>query len=420
MMSDNLDSFFAQYFPTAPRPPQVPFALQKGDRLLLIGDSITEARRFSVMLETYLAVCVPGLQIEVRNIGKGGETATQFLERIQSYCLDYKPTAATICYGMNDAGYVNANRQAADQFFVSMTQIVKMLKAAGTRLVLSSPGCVGRVPPWQFVLDANGTLDGINTSLMYIRDEAAAIATAEQLLFVDHFWNLYQARYTAAEKHGVDYAVCGRDDGVHPSWAGHVVMAYGFFKALGFDGNLGNFHIDLATKSAATNDGHVFKGELENRYTFTSSCYAFCAGGLPDKDWSIRSGMTLVPFNQEFNRFSLIVTGTSAPRYRVSWINQYNWLEEWHIYTSEELTRGINLAEDFHTNPFSVQFNRINDLVFQKQTIEASETWRGYEWEGKLPDKELAEYEVLRADLLNIIKQNFVPITHFIHFEALS
>lgn len=413
------DPFFARYNPIAPRPRCVPFTFQKGDRLLLIGDSITEARRFSLMLETYLTVCLPDLQVEVRNIGKGGETAENFVKRIDTECLNYKPTVVTVCYGMNDAGYVNNNQEAAHKFHAASTAIVEKLIAAGTRVVLASPGCIGKLPPWQFVSDLNGTLDGLNASLMFMRDAVAEIADAYQLPFVDHFWNLYQARLISVEKYGADFSVCGADDGVHPSWAGHVVMAYGLFKALGFDGNLGNFVVDLAAKNAMTDGGHTFKGEIEGTYSFTSSRYPFCAEGLPDKDWSIRSGMTLVPFNQKLNRMILKVTGLTAPCYRVAWMNQQNMLEEWHAYTASQLTESINLAEDFHLNPFTVPFNRINDLIFQKQTIESNETWHVWESESRTEAEALAEYEAQRECLLKAIKQNFVPVTHNIRIEAI-
>ena len=190
------------------------------------------------MFETYLTACTPRLHVEVRNVAKGGETAEEFLTRIDTECLNYGPTAATVCYGMNDAGYCNHNREAAARYRAAIAAIVRRLKAAGVRVVLNSPGCVGRLPPWPFVHDLKGTLDGLNSSIMYIRDEAAAVAEAEQLPFVDQFWNLYRARLTSALRYGADYAVCGADDGVHPSWAGHLVMAHGLFQALGFDGDL--------------------------------------------------------------------------------------------------------------------------------------------------------------------------------------
>jgi lysophospholipase L1-like esterase len=412
------DSFFEKHFPASPHPRQIPFSLRKGDRLLLIGDSITETNRHSRMLETYLAVCLPELEVEVRNVGKGGETAEGFLQRIESESLKYQPTAATICYGMNDAGYLNNNRAGADTFRTASQKIISMLKAAGVRIVLASPGCIGRLPAWEFVRELNGTLDGINTSLMFMRDEAAAIAIDEQLPFVDHFWNLYRARFTAAEKFGSEYAVCGADDGVHPSWAGHVVMAFGLFSALGFDGDLGNFTIDLAAKTAAATGDHVFKAEADNAYAFVSRRYPFCAEGQLDKDWFTRSGMTLVPFNQRFNRMTLKVTGAAAARYRVAWTDANNMLNEWHIYTRAQLEAGVNLADDFQRTPFSNTFHRIDDLVFQKQAVESAITWR--ETNAQWTEASLGEYEAQRVQLLNQIKREFVPITHNIRIEAVE
>jgi len=412
------DSFFEEHFPSSPQPNRVSFTLRKGDRLLLIGDSITEANRHSRMLETYLAVCIPELEIEVRNIGKGGETAEGFLKRIESECLKYQPTAATICYGMNDAGYLDNNLAGVNAFTTASKKIISMLKATGVRIVLASPGCIGRLPTWEFVRELNGTLDGINTTLLYIRNEAAAIAKAEQLPFVDHFWNLYRARFASAEKHGAEYAVCGADDGVHPSWAGHVVMAFGLFTALGFDGELGSFTIDLASKSAITTGDHIFKAETDNAYAFVSHRYPFCAEGQLDKDWFIRSGMTLVPFNQQFNRMTLKVTGATASRYRVAWTDDNNMLNEWHIYTREELEAGVNLADDFQRTPFSNNFHRIDDLVFQKQSVESAITWR--ETNAQWTESSLGEYEAERVRLLDQIKREFVPVTHHIRIEVIE
>jgi lysophospholipase L1-like esterase len=412
------DSFFDRCFQASPQPPLVPFTLGKGDRLVLIGDSITEANRHSRMLETYLAVCIPELEVEVRNIGKGGETAEGFLERIDSECLKHQPTAATICYGMNDAGYLDNNRSGADNFRAASERIVALLKSAGVRMVLASPGCIGRLPAWEFVRELNGSLDGINTSLMYMRDEAAALATAEQLPFVDHFWNLYRARLAAGQKYGGEYAVCGADDGVHPSWAGHVVMAFGLFSALGLAGDLGHFTIDLATASATVAGDHVLKSQADNAYAFVSRRYPFCAEGILDKDWFIRSGMTLAPFNQRFNRMTLKVTGATASRYRVAWTNAQNMLDEWHIYTRAELETGINLADDFQRTPFSSNFFRIDDLVFQKQNVESAITWR--ETNARWTEASLGAYEAERVQLLDQIKRAFVPVTHNIRIEALE
>ena len=49
--------------------------LQSGDYVAVIGDSITEQKRYSRILETYLTVCVPDLKITARQFGWSGETA---------------------------------------------------------------------------------------------------------------------------------------------------------------------------------------------------------------------------------------------------------------------------------------------------------------------------------------------------------
>lgn len=272
---------------------------------------------------------------------------------------------------MNDAAYIDKNRTGADTFSTASKKTISILKSAGVPIVLASTGCIGRLPSWEFVRELNGTLDGSNTSLLYMRNEAAAIASAEQLPFVDHFWNLYRARLASAEKYGSDYAICGSDDGVHPSWAGHVAMAFGLFSALGFDGDLGNFTIDLAAKKATGTGDHIFKAEAENTYAFISRRYPFCAEGMLDRDWFIRSGMTLVPFNQQSNRMTLKVIGTTAARYRVAWMNAQNMLDEW---------------------------------------METETQWT---------DAGLDVYEAERVRLQNLIKQAYVPVTHNIRIETI-
>jgi lysophospholipase L1-like esterase len=416
MASDALlnDPFFAANCARSPMPPRVPFRLRQGDRLLLIGDSITETPRHSQIITTYLAACGPELQVEVRNIGKGGETAEDFLERMDAECLRYEPTVATVCYGMNDSAYANNNRAAADRCARAIAEIVGRLQRTGARVLLASPGCIGMPPPWPFVAEADGTLDGLNTTLLWIRDAVARLAEEQGVPFVDHFWNLYRARYAARELYGPGYALCGAFDGVHPSSAGHVVMAHGLMTALGLSREIGCISVDLGAKCASATSSHEFTGEVDGRYTFVSRRYPFCAEGLPDKDWSIRSGMTLVPFDQDFNRLTLRVTGLAAPRYRVFWSDEKGRAQEWHEYEAAQLAEGINLADEFQLTPFARAFRRIDDLVYEKQAVESGETWQAWEGAGQTVTEGLALLEARRTELAAAISEALVPVAHTI------
>src|SRR5262245_41310005 len=79
--------------------------LQPGDKLAICGDSITEQKMYSRIMEDYLTVCVPELNVTVRQYGWSGERAPGFLKRMTNDCLRFHPTIATTCYGMNDHEY---------------------------------------------------------------------------------------------------------------------------------------------------------------------------------------------------------------------------------------------------------------------------------------------------------------------------
>lgn len=59
--------------------PEPSVTLKKGDRLAICGDSITEQKQYSVLIETYLTACLPKLEITYRQYGWSGERISGFL-----------------------------------------------------------------------------------------------------------------------------------------------------------------------------------------------------------------------------------------------------------------------------------------------------------------------------------------------------
>src|SRR5215510_10544063 len=92
-------------FKPLPAPKPARLLLKTDDRLAICGDSITEQRKYSRIMEDYLTVCVPELHVTVRQYGWSGERAPGFLARMTNDCLRFKPTIATTCYGMKDHEY---------------------------------------------------------------------------------------------------------------------------------------------------------------------------------------------------------------------------------------------------------------------------------------------------------------------------
>lgn len=404
------DAAFAKFQPLK-GPAPGPLLIKPGDRLAICGDSITEQKKYGCLIETYLTACVPELNVTVRQYGWSGETAEGFLKRMNNDCLRFNPTLATTCYGMNDYKYRPYDEANAAWYRERYTAVVKRFKEAGVRVVLGSPGCVGKVASW--VKSATGTLEEHNLHLCALRNIDVEIAVQEQVNFADVFWPMFAAAHAAKQKYGENYALAG-NDGVHPQWAGHLLMAYAYLKAMGLDGNLGTITVDLAAKKATATEGHIVDSFANNEVVLTSRRYPFCATGTLNSQDSLRSGMSLVPFNQELNRLSLVVTGATAANYTVIWGT------EQRTYTSAQLAKGINLAEDFQFNPFSEAFAKVQKAVLAKQTFETEQIQKIFHGAEGKQDMEAAvkRTESIRAPLAAAIVATMVPVTHHIRIDV--
>jgi lysophospholipase L1-like esterase len=416
----------AQKFLPLKAPRASGLALKKGDRLAICGDSITEQKMYSRLIEDYLTMCAPQLGVTVRQYGWSGERASGFLARMTNDCLRFKPTIATTCYGMNDHQYRPYEPRIGLTYSNDSLAIVEAFKANRVRVIQGSPGCVGRMPVW--IKSATGTVEDLNLSLCKLRNIGIQIAEKEHVRFADVFWPMLTAGVEARQKYGTNYAIAG-SDGVHPAWAGHTVMAYAFLKALGLPGDVGTFTVNMPSGQMKVSKGHQLVAAKDGEYQITSTRYPFCPCLEPEtakakypvcgkdpvsSDNSIQSAMSLIPFNQDLNRLTLIVKNGGATAYRVSWGGQSK------TFRNEAVARGINLAEEFPCNPFCEAFARVDAAVAAKQAYETRQIkdyFRSPEAKANM-ERVAARSESERAPLAEAIKAAFVPVTHTLSIVA--
>ena len=251
-------------------------ALQKGDYVAVIGDSITEQRLYSLFIEDYLLMCRPAEGLEATQFGWGGETAAGFAGRMSNDCLRFKPAVATTCFGMNDGGYSPMDAKKDAWYRNAQKSVVKQLKEGGVRfIVVGSPGCVDSD---KFRNREAAAM--YNTTLAALRDTARQVAVDEGVAFANVFDPMMAVMTKAKAKYGKDYHV-GGGDGVHPDRNGHLVMAYAFLKALGVSGDIGTVTVDLAAGSAQAVGGHKVLSFENGAAQIESSRYPFCFFGDP-------------------------------------------------------------------------------------------------------------------------------------------
>jgi lysophospholipase L1-like esterase len=335
--------------------------LQNNDVVGICGDSITEQHIYSVDIEDYLVMCKPIVGVRTEQFGWSGETSWGFLDKMPIFTLPFKPTVVTTCYGMNDGGYSAMTNEKGDRYRTAQTAVIEKLKHSGAHfIVLGSPGAVDS----DTFRRPNCDAATYNQTLGALRDIDRDIAQKEGVTFADIHQAMLDAMAKAKAKYGNTYVFAG-PDGVHPGPNGHLVMAYALLKAMGFDGNIGSITVDLAAKKATGSDGHKIISFDNGVVTVQSSRYPFCFTDDP-AGVSTRSIIDFVPFNDDLNRFTLVVTNPGADRVNITWGNQTK------EFSAADLAKGINLAAEFLDNPFGAPFADVQKAIQEKQGRETN------------------------------------------------
>jgi hypothetical protein len=142
-------------------------------------------------------------------------------------------------------------------------------------------------------------------------------------------------------------------------------MAYAFLKGLGVDGNIGTITVDLAGNKAEATDGHKVLGVNNGEVEVESVKYPFCFYGDPANPGATSGIIEFLPFNQDLNRYTLVVKNPGADKVKVTWGKASK------EFAAADLARGINLAAEFVAdNPFSEPFKKVEAEIRKQQNAE--------------------------------------------------
>ncbi len=125
--------------------------------------------------------------------------------------------------------------------------------------------------------------------------------------------------------------------------------------------------------------------------------------------------MSLVPFAEKLNRFTLKVTGLPASKKEV----KVTWGDNSQTFTANELAAGINLADKFERNPFSAAFEKVDAAVLAKQTYETTQVKKIFNGEPGKKDfaKAVEDTEAERKPLAQAVADSVKPVTHTLKIE---
>ncbi len=409
------------------------FFIKDGDRVVFLGDSITEQRLYTTYLEAYALTRHPEWKLWFRNVGWGGDTSwlrqrahpdekqlfaaddasqQKMVEDsvgrgLKRDVLPLKPTVVTIKFGMNDHSYQKFREDIFKAYVRSQTELAKELEANGARVAFLTSQPIEDKRP-------DPDKDVKNQSLRQFSDGLKEVAAKQGATFVDQF-DPYMA-IMMHERAADPAAFIGGGDAVHPGPAGHTIMAWAILKALGAPALVSRAEIDGAAGKVVTAEGCRVDNLKVDKGTVS---FDRLDDALPmPVDPKAESALKLAPILQDLNRYELQVTGLPEGTYELSIDG-----ESAAKASSEDLAKGWNLATS--AGAITKQAQDVLALVFQKNNI-FFQRWRsvqlhefpGWAQSPEVESKraaELARFDSQIADTEVQINTARKPKSH--HFE---
>ena len=223
--------------------------VRNDQRVLFLGDSITQDGRYVEDIEAYFIADFPSMHVNIIKLGLSSETVEGLTEpdhpfprpnihdRLDSALEKTKPDIVVACYGMNDGIYHPFSQDRFQAYQDGIRKLVARVKTKGAAIVLMTPPPFDAVAAKAKVVGADAPQFGYNTpydrydqEVLQRYGEWLLTLRGEGLMVIDvHHPMLEELKARREKTPGFTLA----KDGVHPDAEGHWIMARTVLKAWG-------------------------------------------------------------------------------------------------------------------------------------------------------------------------------------------
>jgi len=346
------------------------FFFKDGDRVVIIGDSITEQHLYSNYVEMWTVSRFPKWNITFRNSGIGGDRSTGGDSRFKRDVTYHKPTAMTVDFGMNDGNYKAFEEPSFNTYMKGLQGMANQAKEANIRVAWCTPSPVEKP-------EEGPAIKGYNETLEKYSEGVKAIAEKNGGLFVDQFHPFVAAIDKARAENPKNRI--GGGDAVHPGPPGQAIMASEILKGLHFPKLVSAAELDAGGKivkaeqceitNAAAKDGGLSFQRLD--------------AALPFFPMDGKSILKWVPILEDMNQYTLKITGLKDGTYEIK-VDSVKIGER----SAADLAAGANLAMDaLSAGPIADQVKAILNAVVEKNRFYHDKIFRGIVLgPGQVPD----------------------------------
>lgn len=286
------------------------FVLQDGDTVVFLGDSITAARRYDRIIENYTLLRYPQRHVKFFNAGKGGDTMTGALDRLQREVFDRHATVLTVAFGVNDIGWgMKADAEHKNAYLDSLRQLVERCKEHNVRVFICSPAITNENPD-----------NAEKGFLQQMSDEGLALAKSlgAGTIDIQRSMRIVQRHMLAANEKQKDvskHAELHVEDGVHLNDLGQLAMAFAILKGLDAPADVSSAVVDATTAKVESASGCTVTNVKK---TPDSVEFDRLDEGLPINFGTFGAlNFFHIPIPAELNRYMLTIRGLEPGKYEL-------------------------------------------------------------------------------------------------------
>jgi lysophospholipase L1-like esterase len=337
------------------------FFFKDGDRIVIIGDSITEQHLYSNYVEMWTVSRFPGWKLAFRNVGISGDVSPGGNGRFKRDVLAFDPTAMTVDFGMNDGGYKAFEEGRYKNYINGLQGMADQAKQTKIRVAWITPQPVEHPQETGGILGYNQTLERYSAGVKEIAEKNGG-------LFVDQF-HPYQSILDKARQ-AKSKEMAGGGDAVHPGGPGQALMASAILKGLHFPTLVSSVEIDASSGSI----GKIANCKVSNIQTGEGGIsFARQDNALPFFPEDAKSILNWTPIREELNEYSLKVNGLKDGKYEVRLGGK-----KVASFTAAELAKGVNLTEAaLSGGPVADQVGKLWKAVKAKNDYYHGRIYRG-------------------------------------------
>lgn len=366
---------------------QIP-QFQAGEKVVLMGDSITHGGHYHSYIWLYYMTRFPDMRIEMVNAGMGGECAWDMAERFDDDIFGRKPSYVTLTFGMNDTGYFDvfakpdAKTLAQERVEKSISSFHMMEEKLAAHPEIRTVMIGGS--PYDETKKPGRSLTGKQDAMRQIIAEQKAAADRHGWGFVDFHDPMVEISVREQQKDST--FTFSRLERIHPDCDGQMVMAYLFLKAQGLAGKkVADISLQAGKKKVRKSENCRISGVESSKdkvsFDYLASSLPYPVDSIAQNGWankkSAKDAMELIPFMEEFNQELLTVTSLEPGTYSLS-IDGGKITE----VSADELASGINLAKYTNTPQYlqasSVMYLNEERLQMERRLVEY--LWVEYEY----------------------------------------